>query len=295
VVSAEDRPSAFDVGGAIPRVQKLLARAGIAEAPLEAEVLVRHVLGADRAALLAHPEQRLSPEQRARLEALLARRQRREPLAYILGFREFYGLAFHVTPAVLVPRQETETLVDEALRWARAPEGAGRPLTISDVGTGSGCIAVSLAVHLPAATVIATDTSPAALEVARENARRHGVEARIAFLLGALLEPVREAVGLIVANLPYIPDGEMAGLQPEVRDYEPREALAGGPDGTALLRALLVQAPPKLRPGGALMLEIDPRLRAALVAAAQRCFPQAPVRVVQDLAGRDRVLVISSP
>jgi release factor glutamine methyltransferase len=325
--SGAGQASPTDARTAIAHARETLAAAGIEEAALEAEVLARHVLGVDRAQIFAHPERRLTPGQRASLEALLHRRLRREPVAYILGTRDFYGLSFVVTPAVMVPRPETETLVEEALGWARAREGEtprpfdsaeGRlaqdqrddphpnplpsgerervrgPLVIADIGTGSGCVAVSLAVHLPEARIIAIDASAAALEVAASNLQRHGVRDRVTLLHGSLLEPLTGPVDLMVANLPYVRDGEIAELQPEVRDWEPRGALAGGPDGTALLRALLAQAPAHLRPGGAVMLEMDPRQRREIDGAAGTALPGASVRVVVDLAGRDRVLVIQT-
>ena len=278
-----------DARAALARVRAQLRSAGVEEAALEAEVLVRHVLSLDRAGLLARPETPLAPAQAAALEALLARRLQREPLAYVLGRREFHGLDFRVTADVMVPRPETETLVDEALAWARARPA---PVTIADVGTGSGCIAVTLAVRLPDARLLAADVSPAALAVAGENARRHGVAGRVRLHSGHLLQPLPAPVDLIVANLPYIPSGRIDGLQREVRDYEPRSALDGGPDGTDLLRPLLRQAGAYLRPGGAVMLEIDEVQGATMTEEARSAFPAASVRVLPDLSGRDRVLVV---
>ena len=261
------------------------------EAALEANVLVRHVLALERADLLARPETPLVPAQAAALEGLLARRLRREPLAYVLGAREFHGLDFRVTPAVMVPRPETETLVEEALAWARERPA---PVTVADVGTGSGCIVVSLAVRLPGVQFLATDVSPAALAVAEENARSHGVAKRVQLLSGHLLQPLPGPVDLIVANLPYIPSGRLDTLQPEVRDHEPREALDGGRDGTDLLRPLLRQAEAYLQPGGAVMLEIDDEQGATMAEQARSVFPAAAVRVQRDLAGLDRVLVVQT-
>ena len=280
-----------DARAALTHVRRRLQESGVEEAALEAGVLVRHVLSLDRAGLLARPETPLAPAQAAALEALLARRLRREPLAYVLGRREFHGLDFRVTADVMVPRPETETLVDEALAWARARPA---PVTIADVGTGSGCIAVTLAVRLPDARLLAADVSAAALAVAEDNARRHGVAERVRLLHGDLLQPLPGPVDLIVANLPYIPSGRIDGLQPEVRDYEPRGALDGGPDGTDLLRPLLRQAGAHLRPGGAVMLEIDEEQGATMSEEARRAFPAAAVHVLPDLSGRDRVLVVQT-
>ena len=191
----------------------------------------------------------------------------------------------------MVPRPETETLVEEALAWAGARPA---PITVADVGTGSGCIVVSLAVRLPCVRFLATDVSPAALAVAGENALRHGVAKRVRLLSGHLLQPLPGPVDLVVANLPYVPSGRLDSLQPEVRDYEPREALDGGPDGTDLLRPLLRQAEAYLQPGGAVMLEIDEEQGPAMAEAARSAFPDAGVRVLPDLAGRDRVLVVQT-
>ena len=168
------------------------------------------------------------------------------------------------------------------------------PVTVADVGTGSGCIAVSLAVRLPDARFVATDVSPAALAVAGENVRRHGVAGRVRLLPGHLLQPLPGPVDLVVANLPYIPRGRIDSLQPEVRDHEPREALDGGPDGTDLLRPLLRQAGGVPAARRALMLEIDEEQGSTMAQAARSAFPAASVRVLPDLAGRDRVLVVET-
>ena len=178
------------------------------------------------------------------------------------------------------------------MAWAR--ECARLPITVADVGTGSGCIVVSLAVRLPGVQFLATDVSPAALAVAGENALRHGVAERVRLLSGHLLEPLPSPVDLVVANLPYVPSGRLDSLQPEVRDYEPREALDGGPDGTDLLRPQLRQAEAYLQPGGAVMLEIDEEQCPAMAEAARSAFPDAGVRVLPDLAGRDRVLDVQT-
>lgn len=268
------------------------------EAALEAELLVRHVTGMDRASLHADPGRELSAAQGRALRQLTGRRLRREPLPYILGEWEFRGLSFRVSPAVMVPRPETETLVEEALAWRERRLGeADAPVTILDVGTGSGCIAVSLAAMLPGDTALAVDVSPAALAVAAENAERNGVGERVRLLeadllSGDLLSTVTGHVDLIVANLPYIPDAEVPSLQPEVRLFEPRVALSGGPDGLSLIRRLLVQAKAALSARGAVMLEINPPQSASLPDQARAVFPGADVRVVRDLAGLDRVVVI---
>ena len=210
-----------------------------------------------------------------------------EPLPYVLGRWHFYGREFAVTPAVLIPRPETETLVEHALAWLRAHPDRRR---VTDVGTGSGALAVTLAAEKPAVRVTATDISPAALEVARRNARRHSVADRIAFVETDLLTALAGAFDLIVANPPYIPIAELANLP--VAQHEPREALDGGADGLATIRRLLAQAQTRLAAGGALMLEIAASQGGAARAAALEAFPASKVVVHPDLAGRDRVLVV---
>ncbi|MBI4336729.1 MAG: peptide chain release factor N(5)-glutamine methyltransferase [Chloroflexi bacterium] len=283
------------LGEALAWARQRLAEAGIEEAGLEGEVLLRHALGLDRAELYANLGRAITAAQWARLRRLVRRRSSREPLAYILGRWEFYGLEFRVTPAVLVPRPETELLAEEALRWASRRFSPATPLAIADVGTGSACIAVALAAGLPQAAIYATDTSPQALRVAWGNVQRHGLTGRVRCLMGDLLMPVPRPVDLIVANLPYVPEGEVPQLQPEIAQHEPCAALSGGPDGMVLLRRLLAQAPAWLRPRGALMLEMDPRQHRALEEHARGCFPGATVHMVRDLAALPRVLVVETP
>ena len=290
---------------AIARARDVLASAGIGEAPLEADLLAAEALGMDRARLYASLDATVSPPHQRKLERLLLRRAARKPLAYVLGHKEFYGLTFKVGAGVLVPRPETETLVEEAIGIAgtsppsplSAAERGGEeersnPLLIADVGTGCGAIAVSLALHLPNASVYATDMSRRALAFAQANAETHGVRERIAFFYGNLLSPLLGPVDIIAANLPYLPTARIPTLEPEVSRWEPRRALDGGPDGLRLVRGLLRQSPAYLKPGGAIVLELDPEQMAAASAFALRVFPQARVRCVRDLAGRERVLVV---
>ena len=261
---------------------------------LEAEVLLGHVLKVSRTALLAHPERPVEAGQRARCSELVRRRAAGSPLPYLTGCVEFYGLAFEVTPDVLIPRPETETVVDLAL--------ARHPATVVDVGTGSGCIAVSLAVRLPESAITAIDISPAALAVAQRNVERHGVAGRVELMVGDLLTPRPSPVDLIVCNLPYIPTGERASLPASVRDHEPWLALDGGLDGLMVIRQLLAQAPAVLRspepaegcPGGALLIEIGADQGRAALRLASAAFPQAELRVHTDLARRDRVLEVQT-
>jgi release factor glutamine methyltransferase len=279
----------MDVGGALARASERLGGAGVDSPRLDAELLLAHVLDSSRSAILAHPERRLGSEAEARFRALVARRAAREPLAYLLGHREFFGLDFAVDPRVLVPRPETELLVEQALALARCLPSA--PL-VADVGAGSGAIAVSLAVHLPRATIYALDASAAALEVTAANARRHGVADRVHCLQGDLLSPLARPVDIVTANLPYVTGAELETLPPEIRDHEPRAALDGGRDGLDLVRRLLAMAGPYLNRGGAILLEIGAAQGQAASDLARACFPSAAVDLQQDYAGLDRLVVV---
>ena len=220
-------------------------------ATLDAEVLARQVLGWDRARFLTDRNEAATSGFLLRYEPLVARRERREPVSYILGTREFWGLPFEVGPDVLIPRHETEFIIEEALALVARDS---HPV-IADVGTGSGCIGISLAREIPGARVIATDLSPHALEVARRNAVRHDVSERITFVETSFLDGIDEGVDLIVSNPPYVPSVSRPGLIPEVRDYEPSVALFGGEDGLAGLRSVLDASASKLAPGGWLVME----------------------------------------
>ncbi len=272
-------------------VRQALTEAGLssADAALDAEVLARHVLGWDRAALVARWRDPAPPDFQERLLPLIARRLNREPVAYITGQREFWGLDFAVTPDVLIPRPETELVVEQALHYAG---DHGTPETVVDVGTGSGAIAVSLATEWPTARVTATDLSAAALAVAARNARRHGVEARLRFVQADLLDHRVPLADLIVSNPPYVRDVDRQALQPEVGKHEPALALFGGPgDGLALVRRLLDTAPAYLSPGGALIMEFGDGQEAGVLAAAQQSGWEA-VRVCRDLQDIPRVAVL---
>jgi release factor glutamine methyltransferase len=278
------------VGEALARAATHLQNAGIESPRLDAELLLAHVLAVNRAAVLTWPDRRLTPKELTRYRNLIARRAGREPLAYIVGYREFYGLEFAVDSRVLIPRPETELLVEHALRLSRR---LAAPL-IADVGSGSGAIAVTLAVHLPRAIVYALDDSPGALSVTAGNASIHSVADRVSCLQGDLLSPLRDAVDLITANLPYVTTSEWDKLAPEIRDYEPRPALDGGPDGLDPIRRLLATAGTHLRPGGAILLEIGANQGTAVTALARRHLPQSDVQLHQDYAGLDRLVVIET-
>ena len=254
--------SAVTVADAVRDAGRRLRDADVTRSPrLDAELLVARALGLTRADLLREPERELSADEAAESERLLRRRLAREPVAYILGHRAFRTIDLEVTPAVLIPRPDTETLVDVALEELRTVPLAGphpedEPLAI-DVGTGSGCIALALAAEDPFVHVLATDVDPDALAVARGNAARLGLARRVEFVLSDLFQDVGErVVDLVVSNPPYIPADEYAALEPNVRDYEPRLALYGGTDGLDFYRRLIPGAALLLRAGGTLALEV---------------------------------------
>ena len=261
-----------------------LLEAGVDTAELDAQLLLAEALRSDRTSVLASLSELVGPEQRHAYRELVRRRASREPLAYITGRREFWGRTFLVGPGVLVPRPETELLVERALELSEGRAGAA-----ADVGTGSGCIGITFALQRPRYEVYATDTSPAALDLARLNARGLGAAERVAFLLGDLLAPLPVPVDLVLANLPYVPSAEVDELEPEVRAWEPRGALDGGTDGLDLVRALLQQLPGRVTPDATCLLEIDPRQYAALVGEIASSFPRGTVRALRDLSGRIRV------
>ena len=267
---------------------------GVSDIPrVEAEVLLTHVVGWTRAALLAHPERSLTAAQAAQYSELITDRAAGYPLPYLTGEVEFYGLDVAVTPEVLIPRPETEVLVDLALERLADRKGS---TTVVDVGTGCGCIAIALAAHLPQGLIYAIDISPAALAVARRNAERHGLQERIQFINGDLLDRRPGPVGLIVSNPPYVSTDEWATLPPSIRDHEPRLALDGGREGLEVVDRLLRQSQGLLVPGGALLIEIGAAQGDAAKEMAQRLFPQRgiTIRIHPDLAGRDRVLEIQT-
>lgn len=254
---------------------------------LDAELLLAHHLGITRSQLLARLDLALDPEVENGYHALLERRSLHEPVAYITGYKEFYGLKIQVDHRVPIPRPETEILVEVALASARQ----GEP-PMAEVGTGSGAVAVALAVNLPQAEIYATDLSAAALEVAEENCRHHNVLDRIFLLEGDLLEPLPEPVALVVANLPYLSRQELEEAPPEVAKYEPRRAFDGGLDGLDQYRRLFAQAPSHLLPRASICLEVGASQAQAISRIAREQFPQAKVAVIKDLAGLDRVVFI---
>jgi release factor glutamine methyltransferase len=266
-----------------------LDQVGISYGWLDAEVLLAHVLRSSRERLHSHPERRLTAEQRRQLSRLTRRRAARVPVPYLVGEREFYGHMLAVRPGVLIPRPETELLVELAIDWLRAHPQARR---VIDLGTGSGAVAIALAKAVPHIRIEARDVSARALRVAAENIARHRLRRRITTVKANLLRGA-VPVDVILANLPYIPDA-LRRVRPKELDYEPAVALDGGKDGLDLIRAALAQAPAALKPGGLVLFECDPAQVRRVVRLAQQHWPVAQVSVHKDLAGLDRVVRIQA-
>ncbi|NLE77966.1 MAG: peptide chain release factor N(5)-glutamine methyltransferase [Chloroflexi bacterium] len=286
------RPPLPDLRAASAWGMACLQDAGCDSPSLDAQLLLGHVLGWSRARVLAHPEGPLAPAQRSAFCRLVERRAAREPLAYLTGQRAFWGLELRVRPGVLIPRPETELLVERALAWALGRGGRKWSGTLVDVGTGSGAVAVALAKELPACRVVATDLSPEALRVARGNTAAHGVAERVECRQGDLLSFVQGPVDAIVSNPPYIAAPVLEALPPEISRYEPRVALDGGPDGLTVYRRLIPQAAILLRPGGALFLEIGHDQAGPMIALLGESFSGRPVHGYRDLGGHLRVLAV---
>ncbi len=279
------------VGGAFVRTREALSRHDVLEPDVEAEVLVRQALGFDRAQYFAELDLRVPVDRTGDLDALLERRLRGEPLAYVVGKREFFGLEFVVTPDVLVPRQETELLVELALEFLSRSDrfGAGSPAVMADVGTGSGAIAVSVAANFANVKIYASEISASALSIAEANAKTHGVAASVEYVNGDLTEAVPGKIDLIVANPPYVPSLLLDGLSREI-GHEPRIALDGGPDGLELYRRLLLQARGRIPHNGALLVELMPEQMDEAVGLAKKAFPSAKIGCARDLSGDLRAL-----
>jgi len=272
---------------ALTNGRRMLEEYEIEDAPLEAEIMLRDVLKKTRAELHLELDCELSPHQYAAFRQLIRRRCRDEPTAYILGRREFYGRDFLVDNRVLVPRPETELLVEKAIELARGYEA---PL-LADVGTGCGAVAIVLALELPESIVYATDVSADALTVARKNCQKHEVELRVRLLKGNLLEVLPETVDIITANLPYVREADLPSSGPV--SAEPRLALAGGVDGLQQIRQLCRQAGSKLRPRGHLILEVGQGQAEAVTILLRGLFPGAQIGTMPDLSGIERVISVS--
>jgi release factor glutamine methyltransferase len=305
-MSGERRPSTFSavrellakhdqrqrpgtVGEAVLQAEKELAAAGVDSPRLSAELLAAQAFGLSRLGLIVRAKDKPTDEQQSAFRVLVARRAKGEPAAYILGEREFFGLPFRVTPAVLIPRPETELVVEEAQRLFPPHT----PLRFADFGTGSGALAVTLAHEFPAAQGLALDLSGHALEIARHNARANGVEERLEFQCADFtqLELAPATLDLVVANPPYVTEAEYAGLSPEVRGFEPREALVSAEQGLWHLRGLLPVAVRALKPEGVLLCELGSgQGAAALELAAQAHLGLGNLEILRDYAGLDRIL-----
>ncbi|MGA2503585.1 MAG: peptide chain release factor N(5)-glutamine methyltransferase [Anaerolineales bacterium] len=261
---------------------------------LDAQVLLAHLLNRSRSWILTHPEAPLTGDEVIKLEKQVIRLEGGEPLPYILGVWEFFGLELEVTPAVLIPRQETELLVEHAITWLRKSEPWSGKLRVMDIGTGSGCIAIALAVNIPSLIVTATDISPAALRVARNNAERMHVSDRITYFEADLFPnlPIPDPHSLIIANLPYIPTKTLQRIP--IYGREPSLALDGGSDGLEIIRSFLKKAPSWLLPGGYLIIEIESSEGPAVQLLANDAFPNAGIHLMKDLAGLDRMLEVQT-
>ncbi len=265
-----------------------LTKHGCETPRLDAEILLAHACGCQRIQLYVNYENELSDGERSTMRELVKRRATLEPVAYLVGFREFFGLEFEVTPGVFIPRPDTETLVVETLELLKEMEHP----RVLDVCTGSGCIPIAIAANCPAATLTAIELEADVIDVARRNVDRHGVEDRIRLLQGDVFTPAadEEPFDVITSNPPYITDDEMEVLQPDVRLHEPHRALCGGSDGLDIVRQLITQAPHHLKPGGSLLIEIAAEQAPAVVQLFKEQGSYQAGRVAKDLGGRSRVV-----
>ena len=267
-----------------------LESAEIDDARFEAEVLLRHATGLSRAQLYASLTDEVDPGALQRFNAAVEERTSRKPLAYITGTREFYRLEFRVTPDVLIPRPESELLVDAALDHMR--QARMRTAQVADVGAGSGAVGIALAKHRRGINLICSDVSRDALLVARDNAQRLLKRPRASFIQGDLLTPLPGPFHCVVANLPYIPEGRLDELEPEVAEHEPRVALTPGTRGTELILRLLTQLPSRLHPNGIAVLEVDPGQESAIADAAAQMLPNAEITILNDISEQPRAVRI---
>ena len=272
-----------------------LSKAGITSASLDTDLMLASAMNVEYATIVSHAEILLSKTEELLFANHIKRRLRREPLAYIVGTREFYGIDLYVDPRVLIPRPATECLVDRALDWwtsmNRAPNADSNASLIVDVGVGSGAIALALATHLPTAVIVGSDISRDAVKVAVHNAHRLGLQRR-AHIVVADFQPItRLAPNLVVANLPYIPTAEISSLEPEICDFEPCCALSGGADGFDLYRCFLDQV--RVRPGGAVIVEIGYEQASLLSSVVRKVDSQLSLELTPDLEGFNRIGLIS--
>jgi len=276
----------------LSRTSEYFASRDIEHPRADAEILLAHSLGLRRIDLYVQYDKPLTREELAGFREMVRRRARREPVAYITGEKEFWSLALKVTPAVLIPRPETECLVEAALAFLSEDEGP-HDRRILDLGTGSGAIILALAAEKPHNTFIAVDQSALAIDIARQNAERHGMADRIRFLNGDWFDPVEleeAAFDLIVSNPPYIRQNDLENLQPEIRKFEPVSALDGGPEGIDCLTRIVLTAPRYLRPAGCLLLEMGFDQKSLLEAVVRKAGCYEEMAFLKDYGGHDRVL-----
>jgi len=277
---------------ALHSVAQTLRKTGIADASVEAELLLGHVLGMSKTQLYTETERGLASAEIKHLWRLVQRRLDHEPTAYILGHCEFYGTDFYVDCHTLIPRPETELLVEKAVELAQRIFHPGKQTTIADIGTGCGAIVVSLALALPQAKIYATDISASALRVAEINCQRHTVNSQVELLQGNLLEPLPQPVDMVIANLPYIKNYEFKDLNPEIRNFEPTIALAGGKNGLDKIQQMLEQMPKKLNYRACFLLEIGQGQGELVTSLINSYFPQANIELIPDLGGIERVVKV---
>jgi release factor glutamine methyltransferase len=282
---------------ALVRAKSMLGGPDVQSAQLDAQVLLCHVLGIERSMLYAYPEREIAAQQERCYLELIARKKQHEPVAYLTGHKEFYGLDFSVDERVLIPRPETELLVESALEMIRHRMAGGHVPIVADIGTGSGAIPIAIAVEEPRLPYLyASDVSCAALQIARLNCQRQHVVERVRLLHGDLVSTLPEPIDLLLANLPYVGTAEIMDIAPDVQLYEPHQALFSGPDGLDLLRRLgeEIHNSDVLKPAGALVLEIGYRQREALTHLFHRFWPDATITCRKDHAGFERILRIEN-
>lgn len=283
------------IGDAIEWGTTALAAVGLPAPRLDAQLLLGHILQVERTTLYTYPERSLTPEQEQQYRLLIERRKAGEPVAYLVGHKAFFGRDFLVDKRVLIPRPETELLVEAALNTVRAMLAAGRVPLLADIGTGTGIIPITLALEEPRIPYLyGIDISAAALDVARLNSQKHAVATRLCFLQGDLLAPLPEPVDVLIANLPYVGTNEMDTLSPDVRAFEPHLALFSGPEGLDLLQRFFVEAQEagKLKAEAVFLLEIGYQQREPLLRLLQELWPQASVTFEKDYASWDRLLKV---
>ncbi len=278
-------------GELLQKTATRLKHHGIEDPQIEARILLGHAVELSSEQLLAHLDMCPTHSQIEKLEQFITRRISHEPIAYIIQRKDFYGLSYYVDHRVLIPRPETELLVEKALGFAQNGQHE-HALKIADIGTGSGVIAISLAIHLTKSTIFAIDISAPALEVASINSKKHNIGKQITFLHGDLLNPLPVPVDMIVANMPYIAEPAMNDLSPEIIHFEPIIALAGGDDGLRHIEILLQQARYKINPDGCILLEIGLGQRSMMANITERYFPNATITFFKDLGGVDRIVQI---